>query len=336
MLSIIGRFVPVAFSLLSLWIKAFDRNERLTRPGRFILMGLAASAILVYTADQLDKRLSKISSDREKQEALYQQIASLDSLGPGDVVLTLSGTSESANTKVHPKFLFHDWEVILTGDGPKENLVGVAIRHQTSSELANDEIEGTYFEESRTFSQFTGEFERLRRAEAWNGAKLHIVVKGERGFFPRDCFEWVMEDEVRDFAWESKEKIDALPKPNEDSYRVWTMLPMSIHAELLVRNRLLAESDGYIVYERRPDDFLGYPGTVYVVMPSLVVGANAFPTKDDVVRPTSLGDLATCMRLRIIAWACCLVAIFAGGIAAWVQLRSRADPASEIAQIDAP
>jgi hypothetical protein len=327
-LSLIGKLVPLGFSLLSLWIKAFDSGQHLTRAGKFMLGGLAASAILVISVDQLDKELSKISSDQENQVARLEEKAFCDPVKADDVILKLEGHSDSIRKRRHPKYLFADWNVSLQEFPPQnveDALSGIAIDGRISTEPENDE-EGTGFYESRTFSHFVGASADLVRADAWNGKSFSIKVSGAKNFFPETLDDWMLEGK------DAKTELESIRQSREpDNNRIgeWRMLPLLIHVELVVQGQRVARTQGHIVFYRPVGSKRAMES---VVMLPLSVRPDAFKTKDNSVKPPTPTDLAKCMGWRIAASFCCLVAIAFGSLAARVQLRSKAD----LSHIDTP
>jgi hypothetical protein len=315
LLTLIGKFVPVGFSLLSLWIKAFDDTHRLTRAGGSILIGLGASAILVYSADRLDKQLSEIS-DRRKSEALYEKISEANTVKPEDVKLTLAGSSESKKARSHPKHLFADWKVCLQPENDSKGLLGSEIYGWSDPD--DESGDQKVFQESRTFSNFKGEFANLVRPENWNGADLQVRLVGQPDFFPETLDDWVVTGHDLVFASNSKKEYDEAcsefaQKP------IWRMLPMSIHAELSIKGKSVAKRDGYIVFscangQKKP--------RVFVKMPPLSVAEDAFSSKTNFVRPLSDNDRHRCLQFRILGWLFSILAVASGGIAARVQLQS--------------
>jgi hypothetical protein len=315
LLTMIGKFVPVGYSLLSLWIKAFDSSQRLTRPGKSILIGLAASAILVFFADKLDRKLSEFS-DREKSAVLYEKISEANTVKPEDVKLTLSGSSKSKTPRRHPKHLFAAWKVSLNTGNDPQGLSGAEI--YSSFEPEEESEEQTLFTESRTFSNFNGDFASLVRPEYWNGAELQIRIGGQPDFFPVTLDDWIVPGQDLVFASNSKaEHEEACPDTAQGP--TWRMLPMRIHAELSVKGKSIAKCDGYVVFSCAKDK---KKPRVIVKMPFLSVPDDAFSSKANFVHPVTDEDRQRCWQFRVIGWLCSFVAIASGGIAARVQLQS--------------
>lgn len=318
---IVGKFTPLIFSLIGLWIKPFDKSERLTNAGKYIIPGLVASAILIFSADKLNNTLSRISAEKEKQSALYEQTILFNPIRPSDISIKLSGTSESVATSTHPKFLKRNWEIYVEG------LRGSSVFYKNEpAKHANDEEEGTLFKEEVTYSDFVGDFGKLSNADAWNGDSISFGMYGLRDFFPPDIRLWILNDTDQDFAYNSEKEIDTLSAPDEedpDEIGEWRMLPMRLRVDLNVKGKNVATTSGYLVYKRYPANYDNDPGTVYPLFDSFVIPTHAFPTKEDYMKPTSESDLTTCTLMRVFAWTSFIAITILVSIAITTQLRTQ-------------
>jgi hypothetical protein len=314
-LTIVGKVVPVAYSLLSLWIKAFNDAQRVTESGKFMLVGLAASAMLFFFADKLDNKLSEIS-DRVKSAALYEKISEANTVKPGDIKLTLSASSKSNKARRHPKYLFKGWKVSLHTENDRKGLLGTEI--YGSADPEEDTEEEMVFVESRTFSNFNGDFASLVNPENWNDAELQIKIGGRPEFFPETLDEWILPKEDERFVSDSKkEHEEGCPEP--DRKATWRMLPMRIHAQLDVQGKPVAKSEGYLVFSCTEDQ---KKPRVIVKMPPFSIPEGAFLSKANFVKPVTEGDRQRCSQFRILGWIFSFVAVVAGGAAARMQWQS--------------
>ena len=86
----LAKLVPIGMSILGLWIKAFDKDERLRRPGRYMILAIAATGLFVYFSSEVDSQNRSLASAQEQQETLYKQMVLLDEVRPGDVFVIVS------------------------------------------------------------------------------------------------------------------------------------------------------------------------------------------------------------------------------------------------------
>jgi hypothetical protein len=323
-LILFGSFLPVAYTLLGLWIKAFDKEQRLTRTGTFILPGLVAVAMLAYSVNGLKSGLAGMSGAREKSAAQYELIKELDGVTGDQMLLTLSGAAESISASSHPRFLQKNWRVSLNVGGTTLTAIPIAGATQPSRP-ANDEEEGRLYPETRDYSHFSGSFGELKHTESWNSKSITLQMEGPASFFVGYPLDWILRDSEEDYFDKQRkaEGIEPPPDPDEDpeDHDKWRILPMRVAAHLVVKGVEIGRSEGHVYYYASADD--GPDGTVKVDMPPIVVAPKAFKTAEDFMTPPDRAALDQIMLMRVLAWIGAALALLTAAAAVRIQLREQ-------------
>lgn len=170
---VIAKFSPVLFAALAMWVKAFDKEKNLTRPGRWLVAGLFTNALLVFFADALDRLRSSDAGAKAQYEQSRIVIKAIREKDDKTIECELSwhGSTDVMQLPFFAKKQRLQAHSMLKSKG-KVDLMFLAqkVEHAEKTDMAT---QTTVFREDPHPSR------PLPSAESLDGAMLMLMFRGE-------------------------------------------------------------------------------------------------------------------------------------------------------------
>ena len=177
----LSKLIPVALSLLGLWIKAFDKEDRLRRPGKYVLGAIAATGLFVYFVSELDSHNKTIVARQERNRTAKRELELRERVDPDgiQVVLELAYEDKQSATP-RPGLLQHFQECSL--QIPAETGEAIGEQHFVTFEprkiSAADDAK-YLLHERVTFTNFLDLPLKLTTTSGWNGRSVAVSVSSQ-------------------------------------------------------------------------------------------------------------------------------------------------------------